>query len=242
MADPLSESRSSNIYIPRDEAFSEIKQATFNLKPVYSMVHDLVPSLKTTLADPDLGFPFFSAIDTLFDEGVALPGIPTTDFLGNIVPRLVRTIEDTGNNILRFETPKFVDRDRLEWLRDAEFARQTLAGINPCAVQLVTEWPLKSKLDPEVYGPPESAITTELVEQDIRGFCTIEEGKRAQGENSLRIEDALLLDAIGHVKAHRWTTSPNGSMYLTQAGSPLGSGCGGSLKPTSLLTTPVIIS
>jgi len=34
---------------------------------------------------------------------------------------------------------------------------------------------LKSKLDPEVYGPAESSITTELVEQEIRGFLTVEE-------------------------------------------------------------------
>nr|WCQ76783.1 LOX7 [Salvia miltiorrhiza] len=68
--------------------------------------------------------------------------------------------------------------DRLAWFRDAEFARQTLAGINPCAIQLVTEWPLKSKLDPEVYGPAESAITKELLEQDIRGFMTAVKQKK----------------------------------------------------------------
>lgn len=32
-----------------------------------------------------------------------------------------------------------------------------------------------SKLDPEVYGPAESAITKEIVEQEIKGFMTIEE-------------------------------------------------------------------
>jgi hypothetical protein len=34
---------------------------------------------------------------------------------------------------------------------------------------------LKSKLDPKIYGPAESAITTELVEQQIRGFTTVQE-------------------------------------------------------------------
>ena len=37
------------------------------------------------------------------------------------------------------------------------------------------EWPLKSGLDPDVYGPPESAITTELVEREIKGFMTVDE-------------------------------------------------------------------
>lgn len=39
----------------------------------------------------------------------------------------------------------------------------------------IQEWPLKSKLNPEVYGSPESAITKELIEHEIGGFMTIEE-------------------------------------------------------------------
>ena len=37
------------------------------------------------------------------------------------------------------------------------------------------EWPLKSKLDPKIYGPQESAITTELIEREIKGVMTVEE-------------------------------------------------------------------
>ncbi|GJX15820.1 linoleate 13S-lipoxygenase 2-1, chloroplastic-like protein [Tanacetum coccineum] len=37
------------------------------------------------------------------------------------------------------------------------------------------EWPLKSKLDPEVYGPPESAITTEIIQQVIGCFISVEQ-------------------------------------------------------------------
>lgn len=37
------------------------------------------------------------------------------------------------------------------------------------------EWPLKSMLDPKVYGPPESAITIEFIEQQIKGFMTFDE-------------------------------------------------------------------
>lgn len=32
------------------------------------------------------------------------------------------------------------------------------------------EFPILSKLDPAVYGPPESAITKELIEQEINGM------------------------------------------------------------------------
>ncbi|KAH6767720.1 lipoxygenase 2 [Perilla frutescens var. hirtella] len=203
--DPLSESRASNVYVPRDEVFSEVKEATFQAKTVYSVLHALVPSLRTSIVDPDLGFPYFSAIDTLFNEGVALPDIPTTGFLGNIIPRLVRAITDAGNSVLRFETPEFVDRDRLAWFRDAEFARQTLAGMNPCAIKLVTEWPLKSNLDPEVYGPAESAITTEIVEQEIRGFMTVEEAVKQKKLFILDYHD-LLLPLVEKVRKLKGTT------------------------------------
>lgn len=203
--DPLSESRRSNVYVPRDEVFSEVKEATFQAKTLYSVMHALVPSLSTSAVDPDLGFPFFSAIDGLFNEGVMLPSIPTTGFLGNIIPRLVRAITDTGNSVLRFETPQFVDRDRLAWFRDAEFARQTLAGMNPCSIKLVTEWPLKSNLDPEVYGPAESAITTEIVEQEIRGFMTLEEALKQKKLFILDYHD-LLLPFVEKVRELKGTT------------------------------------
>jgi len=32
------------------------------------------------------------------------------------------------------------------------------------------EFPIRSKLDPTIYGPPESAITKELLEQELGGI------------------------------------------------------------------------
>lgn len=34
---------------------------------------------------------------------------------------------------------------------------------------------MKSKLDPSIYGSPESAITDEIVEQQIKGFMSVDE-------------------------------------------------------------------
>ncbi|KAG8389055.1 hypothetical protein BUALT_Bualt02G0189500 [Buddleja alternifolia] len=166
--DSLSEKRSSSVYVPRDEEFSEVKQMTFSAKTVYSVLHALVPSLET-IVDGNEGFPHFTAIDTLFNEGFEID-VPKAGFLGNIIPRIVRAISDTGKNVLRFETPEMIDRDKFAWFRDTEFARQTLAGVNPCCIKLVTEWPLKSKLDPEVYGPAESAITKEMALEEKKLF------------------------------------------------------------------------
>lgn len=40
---------------------------------------------------------------------------------------------------------------------------------------LEQEWPLKSALDPEIYGPPESAITTEMIEEEIGGIMSVDQ-------------------------------------------------------------------
>ncbi|MCD7466631.1 hypothetical protein HAX54_003478 [Datura stramonium] len=54
--DPLSESRSGFVYVPRDEAFSEVKSITFSGNTVYSVLHAVVPALETVVTDPDLGY------------------------------------------------------------------------------------------------------------------------------------------------------------------------------------------
>ena len=41
--------------------------------------------------------------------------------------------------------------------------------------KFIQEWPLKSKLDPSIYGSPESAITDEIVEQQIKGVMSLDE-------------------------------------------------------------------
>ncbi|KAF7849071.1 hypothetical protein BT93_L1274 [Corymbia citriodora subsp. variegata] len=203
--DPLSESRSGSIYVPRDEQFSTIKGLTFSAKTVYSVVHALVPSLETAIVDSNLGFPHFTAIDELFNEGVNLPQLQKQGFLKDLLPRLVKTVTDASEDVLRFETPETMIRDRFFWFSDEEFARQTLAGINPYAIQLVTEWPLMSELDPKVYGPPESAITTEIIEREIKGFMTVDEAVKQKKLFMLDYHD-LFLPYVNKVRQLKGTT------------------------------------
>ncbi|KAF7849070.1 hypothetical protein BT93_L1273 [Corymbia citriodora subsp. variegata] len=203
--DPQSESRSGSIYVPRDEQFSTIKNLTFSAKTVSSVVHALLPSLETAIVDADLGFPYFTAIDELFNEGINLPPLQKQGFLKDVFPRLVKTITDTAQDVLRFETPETMDRDRFFWFSDEEFARQTLAGINPYAIQLVTEWPLKSKLDSRIYGSPESVITTEIIEREIKGFMTVEEAIKQKKLFMLDYHD-LFLPYVNKVRQLKGTT------------------------------------
>lgn len=80
--------------MPRDEAFSEVKNLTFSAKTVYSVLKAVIPSLETSMIDKDLGFPYFTAIDSLFNEGVNLPQLDGNGLLGSILPRLLKTLED----------------------------------------------------------------------------------------------------------------------------------------------------
>ncbi|KAH9740986.1 Lipoxygenase 2 [Citrus sinensis] len=149
--DPESETRSDSNYVPRDEAFSRIKQATFSAKTLYSLLHGLIPAIKAAFGEnKDLGHQFF-------------------------------------------------------WFRDEEFGRQTLAGLNPCAIQLVTKWPLESTLDPAIYGPPESAITTERVEKLMGGDITVAEAIEQKKLFILDYND-LLLPYVEKVRQLEGTT------------------------------------
>lgn len=109
-ADPNSESRANSVYVPRDEQFSDVKQAQFGFKTMYSVLHAVVPSLETAINDPEQGFPYFSAIDSLFHEGVNCPDLKKHGFLRDMFPRLIRSVSDFEDNMLRFELPKIYDR------------------------------------------------------------------------------------------------------------------------------------
>lgn len=193
-ADPLSEKRIGHFYVPRDECFSEVKQHTFSTKTLHSVLLILLPSLGKIIKEKELPFSFFHDIDSLFSIGLDLPPEHENDkgFLGSIMPRLVKSIAGEGRHVLRFETPETMNRDKFFWFRDEEFARQTVAGLNPCSIRLVKEWPLKSKLDPEIYGPAESAITSEIINKEIGGIMSVEKAIKEKKLFMLDYHDILL--------------------------------------------------
>lgn len=97
------------MYVPRDECFSEVKQFTFSTNTLHSGLHALLPALSTAIVDRNLGFPVFSAIDDLFNEGLSLPPQQSKGFLTTVLPRLVKLVKDTEGDLLRFETPATMD-------------------------------------------------------------------------------------------------------------------------------------
>ncbi|XP_020541448.1 lipoxygenase 2, chloroplastic isoform X2 [Jatropha curcas] len=132
-----------------------------------------------------------TAIDSLIKEGIPMPPLSREGFWQTIMPRLFKAITD-GKGVLSFESTQTSEREKFFWLTDEEFARQTIAGLNPCSIQLIEEWPLKSKLDPEIYGPPESAITTEIIEAEIGGIVQVCEAIEQKKLFILDYHDLLL--------------------------------------------------
>jgi len=59
-------------------------------------------------------------------------------------------------------------------LRDDEFARQAIAGVNPVNIEKLKAFPPVSKLDPQIYGPQESALKEEHILSQLGGM-TVQE-------------------------------------------------------------------
>ncbi|KAL5707971.1 linoleate 13S-lipoxygenase [Ranunculus cassubicifolius] len=201
--DPLSEKRSNFVYVPRDEEFSGVKNITFQVKAARSVLKVVLPSLETAVVDAELGFPYFTKIDSLFNEGIPIP--KDQGIYKAVLPRLIKAITEEQENLLLFEPPEMINRDKFSWYRDEELGRQTLAGLNPYSIQLLTEWPMMSKLDPDVYGPAESAITDEIVEREIKGIMTVDEALQRKKLFVLDYHD-LLLPYVQKVRELEGTT------------------------------------
>ncbi|GLT86620.1 hypothetical protein SLE2022_047490 [Rubroshorea leprosula] len=167
--DPLSESRIEKphpVYVPRDETFEEIKQNTFSAGRMKALLHNLIPLIAATLSSSDIPFMCFSDIDKLYNEGVVLKDDENNE-IGNLLENMMKQVTGVGPRLLKYDIPAVVKRDRFAWLRDNEFGRQVLAGVNPVNIEILKGFPIVSKLDPAIYGPPESAITKELIQQEL---------------------------------------------------------------------------
>ncbi|XP_052137755.1 lipoxygenase 2.1, chloroplastic-like isoform X2 [Oryza glaberrima] len=187
-ADPSSESppaTADGIYVPRDEAFTERRAGVFATKRALSMLSAFTTARRVS-GDRRRSFPSLAAIDALYEDGYknrppsSQPEADDVDgYLAGMVQRQVKLL---------------LKEDKLAWLRDEEFARQTLAGMNPLSIQLVrdTEFPIFSKLDEETYGPGDSLITRELIEGQINGVMTAEEAVEKKKLFMLDYHDVLL--------------------------------------------------
>ncbi|KAE8649494.1 lipoxygenase 2, chloroplastic [Cucumis sativus] len=159
--DPASEKRVEEwFYIPRDEEFSEIKQSSN--QPRNKKLLKKAPSSDL----PEIGIKMPSAASKInlqcnVSSIVCSHQPPAAAINSSDVP---------SSTLVELPPPESYKRDQYNWLSDIEFARLTLAGLNPYSIQLVKSLPFMSKLDEGDYGPRESKFTPERV-QELLGCC-----------------------------------------------------------------------
>ncbi|KDP40689.1 hypothetical protein JCGZ_24688 [Jatropha curcas] len=174
------------IYVPRDEQFEESKQKTFSAGRLRAVLHNLIPLIKANISAENHDFSAFSDIDILYREGLLLKvGIQDEIWRRLPLPKVVTKIQESSERLLRYDTPKILSKDKFAWLRDDEFARQAIAGVNPVTIERLKVFPPKSNLDPEIYGPLESALKEEHIMGHLNGMSVQE----ALDENKLFIID-----------------------------------------------------
>ncbi|KAL0335998.1 UNVERIFIED_CONTAM: Lipoxygenase 6, chloroplastic [Sesamum radiatum] len=180
LTDPYSETRVEKphpVYVPRDETFEEIKQNTFSAGRLKALLHNLIPLIVTTLSSSDMPFTNFSDIDKLYNDGVLLKEEEPKEAKKNkILATVMNQMFTVGDKLLKYDLPAIIN---------------ILAGVNPVNIALLKELPILSKLDPEVYGPPESAITRELIARELHGI-SVEEAIKEKKLFILDYHDLLL--------------------------------------------------
>nr|XP_009417696.1 PREDICTED: putative lipoxygenase 5 [Musa acuminata subsp. malaccensis] len=205
------------VYVPRDDQFEEGKQEMLTAGAQKAVLHNLVPMLVAAFSPESHDFKAFHEVDNLFKEGLRLKQ-SLQDQLFHKIP-LVSKIEESSEALLRYDTPDIITKDKFAWLRDDEFARQTLAGINPVNIERLQVFPPVSKLDPAIYGPPESSIKEEHIVSHLNGMSV----QQALDEKKLFVLDYhdVYLPFLDRINAHdgRKAYGTRTIFFLTELGT-----------------------
>ncbi|KAK9231776.1 hypothetical protein WN943_022016 [Citrus x changshan-huyou] len=146
------------MYVPRDEQFEESKHDAFSAGRLKAALRNLIPLLKASISAHNRDFSGFSDIrQDGFLKKHPLPNVAKFKNLAKVSSNIT---------LSRF----FPVRDKFAWLRDDEFARQALAGVNPVTIDGLQAFPPVSNLDPAIYGPQESALKEEHIIGQLDGM------------------------------------------------------------------------
>ncbi|XVF66677.1 hypothetical protein PTKIN_Ptkin10aG0056400 [Pterospermum kingtungense] len=195
--DPNTESRlfllSLNIYVPRDERFSHVKFSDFLAYALKSLFQILIPEIAAVCDKTINEFDSFQDVLDLYEGGVKLPNDATIKKIRDCLPwEMIRElVRNDGERFMKFPMPAVIKEDRSAWRTDEEFARETLAGVNPVIISRLQELPPDSKLDPKVYGNQKSTITKEHIEINMNGL-TVEEALKCNKMFILNHHDGLM--------------------------------------------------
>ncbi|CAI9118508.1 OLC1v1020088C1 [Oldenlandia corymbosa var. corymbosa] len=228
--DPKTESRlpllNLNIYVPRDERFSQVKFSDFLAYAVKSLGQVLLPEIASVFDKTINEFDSFDDVLKLYDEGFKLPDNQVIDKLKQCVSwELLRELmRSDGQGLLKFPVPAVIKEDKTAWRTDEEFGREMLAGLNPVVIRRLEEFPPTSKLDPAEYGDQNSRIRWEHIEKNMNGLSI----KDALEQNKLFILDHhdALMPYLGRINTTNTKTYATRTVLLLQDD--------GTLKPLAI--------
>jgi linoleate 9S-lipoxygenase len=192
-------------YVPRDEVFGHLKQADFLGFGLKGLNQNVIPQFRNAF-DFDKEFDSFEEVRSIFEGGIKLP----TDLISAISPIAVvkELFRTDGEQFLKFPTPHIIQVDKSAWMTDEEFAREMLAGVNPCVIQRLQEFPPQSKLDPKDFGDQTSTITKQHLEINMDGL-SVEKAIQDERLFILNYHDAFL-------PYLKWINKPVPKSYATR--------------------------
>ncbi|XP_059068366.1 linoleate 9S-lipoxygenase A-like [Cryptomeria japonica] len=154
---------SSGFYIPSDEKFPQASLSDFRAHFFKAFSKKFISDLVTNLNVLKKHFCNLKEVKSLYSKGLFLPAEITISLAKAVVPfQMIKGILDTNDQaVLKFPEPNIISRDDNAWRTDEEFARQTLAGINPMVIKRLERFPPYGNLNPQIYGPQKSSISEE---------------------------------------------------------------------------------
>ncbi|BBN20000.1 protein MpLOX13 [Marchantia polymorpha subsp. ruderalis] len=224
----LKDSGVSTIYLPRDERFSRVKNSGFLASGIKAIAHFIVPAIISYFDDTPNEFSSFDEIKSLYDTGINLHGRLESS---KIKPKskapadnpfiLLDTIFDADGqdkSVIHFPLPDIVALDDKAWMLDEEFGRETLAGLNPVTIRLLTEFPPTSALDPAVYGPA-TALQNEHILPYLENM-TVPDALKARRLFTVDHHDTFMtyMDRINALKDHGKSYAVRTIFFYTSKG------------------------
>ncbi|KAL0341828.1 UNVERIFIED_CONTAM: Linoleate 13S-lipoxygenase 3-1, chloroplastic [Sesamum calycinum] len=157
------------MYVPRDEQFEESKMNAFSTGRLKGLLHSIIPLLMASISANNKDFKGFSDIDSLYSEGLLLKLGLQDEILKKIpMPKAVSKIQEGG--LLKYDVPKIVSSEYIPPPLSFSCVGRAIAGVNPVNIERLQVYPPVSKLDPEIYGPQESALKEEHISGQLNGM------------------------------------------------------------------------
>ncbi|KAL3676598.1 hypothetical protein R1sor_026546 [Riccia sorocarpa] len=183
LADPKSESTTvpagaDGYYLPVDEKFGREKDSSTKAVTLKGVAHAIAPVISGLFDDTPNTWDNLEDILSVYSKGLPLgqnlEATQDEDSKRSLV--FLDTLfkaQGEDKSVLKYPLPQLLKENENAWMDDEEFGRQTLSGTHPCTIQAVTEFPPKSSLNPEEYGPA-TALTEEHIKPYLEGLSVKE--------------------------------------------------------------------